>query len=74
MDKQVEYKLTLYKDGHWSIELLLETKVLGVSAFGDDPISLSEAIIELCNGYCDLSVPKVYSEDIAAFCKRTLVS
>lgn len=69
---KVEYKITLHKDGHWSIEILFDTKVLGVCAFGDAPISLSEAIMELCNGYCDSSVPKVYSEDITTFCEKTL--
>lgn len=55
------------------IELLCDTRVLAACAFGDTPISLLEAIMELCNGYCDSSVPRVYSEEKTTFCGKTLM-
>jgi len=42
-----EYKITVYEDGHWSIDLLFGNMPLGVCSYGEDINVLIEAIKEL---------------------------
>jgi hypothetical protein len=42
-----EYKITVYPDGHWSIELLFGTTVLGLCASESGLDNLVETIKEL---------------------------